>query len=401
MKGALNFSQRKRKWIVGLVVFGVSSYGVYKVYNLPSVTKKRNRLLKLLGAFLSLAEMVSDSSEAVGVVSRDLKEFLQSDSDQVPNSLRQLSKIARSKEYSESIARVTEAMAFGISRGYQRSMKGSERQQGSPNSTFSDRAMEKMMSKAGTGFVSAVVGAFARNLVVGFYSCAQTQEGSSAEKPSGSRNSSNVPEWVSTICTDDCKVLIADCIQTFVSTAVSIYLDKTMDVNFYDDIFSGMTNPNHQTRVQDLLVSICNGAVETFVRTSRQVKRTSESSPPDLGSRSTCSVSLEQIDDDGVESNNSWSNTISSTLSIPSNRKLVFDVAGRVTSETVHSLLEFIFSKLSEATKRSSTVVCDQVLDRGLHVVRYVGAKSLVIVTICIALYLHVLGGLISVPLAA
>ncbi|XP_047341154.1 protein PHLOEM PROTEIN 2-LIKE A10-like [Impatiens glandulifera] len=383
VKGALNFSQRKKKLIIGLIVFGVSSYGVYKVYNLPSFTRKRKRLLKLLGAFLSMAEMVSDSSEAIGVVSRDLKEFLQSDSDQVPNSLRQLSKIAKSKEFSESIARVTEAMAFGISRGYQRSVKGSERQQGSsPNSTFSDRAMEMMMSKAGTGFVSAIVGSFARNLVVGFYSC----EGSNnTDKPS-------VPDWVSTVCTDECKVLIADSIQTFVSTAVSIYLDKTMDVNFYDDIFAGLTNPKHNTKVQDILVSICNGAVETLVRTSHQVKK---SSPPDLRSRSSspCSIRLEEMDDGGESNNNSWANTISSTLAIPSNRKFVFDVAGRVTFETIHSLMEFFFFKLSEATKRSSNVVCDQVLDRGLHVVRYVGAKSLVIVTICLALYLHILGG--------
>lgn len=404
MKG-IDFSKRKRKWIVALALLGLSSYGAYKMYHMPSVVRKRKRLFKLLGAMVSISEMVSDSSEAVGVVSRELKEFLMSDSDQIPNSLKQLSKIARSEEFSESVARITRAMTVGVIRGYRVDMSEESGNEEKVKVGFGDRVMDEVMSAAGTGFVSAVVGSFARNLVLGFYLNSQTNP-SSVES-----SSSSLPDWVKVISNNDCKLLIADCIQTFVSTAVAVYLDKTMDVNIYDDLFSGLTNPKHETKVRQFLVSVCNGAVETLVKTSHQVlakpKNEDKShsystvnhreSPAKLGDIYPEPVlhlkkATKCSECNGIQ-NNGWVSTVSSTLAVPDNRKLVLDVTGRVTYETIRSLAEFLFWQFSDGLKRTFTVVNEEVLDKGLEVIRYVGAKSSVIVTICLALYLHIFGG--------
>ncbi|KAL6983029.1 hypothetical protein U1Q18_016421 [Sarracenia purpurea var. burkii] len=388
----LNFSRRKKKWLIALAFFGVSSYGAYKVYHLPSVVRKRTRISKLLEALISMGDMVSDSAETIAVVSKDLKEFLQSDSDQIPNSLKQLSKIARSEEFSESVIRFTDAMTVGVLRGYRSETKnGIEEGSGS---SYSDQVMDKLMSTAGTGFVSVVVGSFARNLVLAYYSA---QEGSNEERSVGksnaASNSSSLHELVSVVSSEKCKLLIADSIQTFVSTAVAVYLDKTMDINFYDEIFSGLTNPKHQTKVRDFLVSICNGAVETLVKTSHQVLTESKSNPDFAGGQSIgeikefpakISPSTElkmKSRSNGIE-NNGWVSTVSSTLAVPCNRRFVLDVTGRVTLETIRSLIEFVVWKLSNGLERSLNLVHE-----------YVSAKSSVIVTICLALYLHIMGG--------
>ncbi|GMH16476.1 hypothetical protein Nepgr_018317 [Nepenthes gracilis] len=66
------------------------------------VTGKRKKLLKLSGSFLSVIKFISDSAETINMVSKDSRRFLQSDSDEIPNSLRKISKVARSDEFSHS-----------------------------------------------------------------------------------------------------------------------------------------------------------------------------------------------------------------------------------------------------------------------------------------------------------
>ncbi|KAM3756913.1 hypothetical protein ACB098_02G149000 [Castanea mollissima] len=399
VKTGFDFTRKRKKLVLLFAAFGFTGYSLYSVYHLPSVVRKRERVSKLFSALLSVAEAVSDSAESVGVVSKDLKQFLQSNSDQIPNSLKQISKITRSIEFSESLTALTQALTVGILRGY-RSVSSSD---GGANSGFADQVMDKLFTTAGSGFASVVVGSFARNLVMAFFSDGQSSEGSNSK---GSEMN-QIPQWVNVVCDDKCRELIGDCIQMFVSTAVAVYLDKTMDMDFYDELLSGLTNPKHEVQVRDMLVSVCNGAVETLVKTSHQVLTSSNSNPSPRFLEIEEGSSPGKNWDLGLKSrkffaekkDNGWVGKVSSTLAVPSNRRFVLDVTGRVTFETVMSFLEVLLEKLYEAVKKCVNVVHEEVIDRGHEVVRFASAKSSVVATMCLSVCLQILDGVwILVP---
>lgn len=400
VKTGFDFTRKRKKLVLLFAAFGFTGYSLYSVYHLASVARKRERVSKLFSALLSVAEAVTDSAESVGVVSKDLKQFLQSNSDQIPNSLKQISKITRSNEFSESLTRLSQALTIGILRGY-RSVSSSD---GGANSGFSDQVMDKLFTTAGSGFASVVVGSFARNLVMAFFSDGQSSEGSNSK---GSEMN-QIPQWVNVFCDDKCRELIGDCIQMLVSTAVAVYLDKTMDMDFYDELLSGLTNPKHEVQVRDILVSVCNGAVETLVKTSHRVliSSNSNSSPSPfleieegLSPGKNWDLGLKSRKLLAEKKDNVWVGKVSSTLAVPRNRRFALDVTGRVTFETVRSFLEVLLEKLYEAVKKCVNVVHEEIIDRSLEVVRFASAKSSLVATTCLSLCLQILNGVwILVP---
>ncbi|XP_060194060.1 protein PHLOEM PROTEIN 2-LIKE A10-like [Lycium barbarum] len=406
VRKSLDYTRRKRNWVVVLGALGVT-YGAYRAYCSPSMVRKREKVLKLIGAFVSLAEMVSDSADVIGIVSKDLKEFISSDTDQIPRSLKQISKIAKSDEFSQSIVKVTSAMTVGVVRGYQQE-NAKNCVSGAANSGLFDNVLDKLFSDAGSGFASVIVGSFARNLVLAFHSVKKGNgTDSDIEYP--------VPGWVDVLCQDKCRELIGNCVQLFVSTAVAVYLDKTMNINTYNEIFSGLTNPNHETKMRDMIVAICSGAIGTLVKTSHQVLTSSDMDiDMDMDTTSKIYSSLplsfkaKKFLDEDQNMYTGWTKKVSSTLAVQRNRRFILDLTGRVTFESVRSFLEFVLEKLRECLRksidvvqeevettlrRSVDVIQEEVVDRSVEACRYVSGKSSTAVSVCLTLCLHILNG--------
>uniref|UniRef100_A0ACD5X942 Uncharacterized protein n=1 Tax=Avena sativa TaxID=4498 RepID=A0ACD5X942_AVESA len=367
MDSLVAFSRRRRRWILLAALGTASAYGAYKIYHLPAVAARRRRLVRLAAALAAFLDAAASSADAAALVSSDLADFVRSDSDQLPRSVTQLAKLAASPEVSSTVSALSQAVAAGILRGV-----GSTSEPGSAEkAALSDRLVDKLFSESGERLMSVVAGSFARQLVIGFYS---------APSPPGETTSS--ANWVNVVATGKGHKAISSWLEVLVGTAVGVFIEKTIHINTYQQLFEGLTNPSHDIKVKELLVSVCNGAVETVVKTSHHVMSKANGKLDDKGNGNSNGSGSSQAGE-------GWVETVSSTLAVPSNRKLVLDVTGRVTFETVRSFLEFVLWKLHDGARKSG----DTMFDSGLRAMRYMSDKSMLVATICISLCLHVLNG--------
>ncbi|XP_047045108.1 protein PHLOEM PROTEIN 2-LIKE A10-like [Lolium rigidum] len=339
---------RIRRLLLPTAAAATAGYGLYLLYH-----HHRRRV----AAVLSLADALSQ-------VGSDLADFLRSDSDDVPQSLLQLSKLAASDRVSSAASTLSESVASGLLRAL-----SSRRDPSSP--PLQDRILDRLLSPAGTGFASAVLGSFARNLVL---SCRDPGEAKPKPQARGE------PEWLTALCSDRGKEAAAELVRVFVSTAVATYLNRSVAVRTCTSDQALVANPKQEAMLKDLLVSVCNGAVETFVRTWRQASN----------SQTEVTV-VREVRDPG---HGCVMERVSSTLAVPNNRRLVLDVTGRVTAETVRSLLEFSTQRVSAGARKSIVVARNEVAERGLVAVKYLSAKSMAIYTLCLAMCMHISVGM-------
>ncbi|PNT77080.1 protein PHLOEM PROTEIN 2-LIKE A10 [Brachypodium distachyon] len=350
MDRVLAFSRRRRRWI--LCVSAASA--AYLIYRHPAVAARRRRVARLASSLASLAD-------AVAAVASDLAAFIRSDSDALPPTLTQLSKLASSPEARASASALSGALTAGVLRGYASASPSSGAASGG-EVAFSDRLVEKLLSPAGERLASAVAGSFGRELVVAFYSV----PGDPSESPAS---------WVDVVTTGRCRAAIRSWVEVFTATAVGVFIDKTIHINTYDQLCSAATNPAYGARLQQLLIALCSASIETLVKTSHGVLSNTNGNANDSGSYSGNSGARE-----------GWAETVSTALAMPSNRKLVLDLTGRATFEAVRSFLEFVLWKTHDGARAGT----DATVRAGVCALRYMSERSMVIATICIALCLHV-----------
>ncbi|CAM0905257.1 unnamed protein product [Alopecurus aequalis] len=348
------FSHRRRRWIL----CAGTAAAAYLIYHHPAVAARRRRISRLISALSSLAD-------AVAAVAADLAAFLRSDSDVLPPTLTQLSKLVSSPEASASTSALSGALTVGMLRGYTSASgpaSGGE-------VAFSDRLVEKLFSAEGERLVSAVSGSFGRDLVLAFYSV--------PADPPESAGSSPV-SWVDVVTRGSCRRAISSWVEVFTATAVGVFIDKTIHINTYDQICAAATNPAYDARLQKLLIALCSSSIETLVKTSHGVLSNTSGNANDISTSSG---------NGGIREG--WAETVSSALAVPSNRKLVLDLTGRATFEAVRSFLEFVLWRLHNGARAGG----DATIRAGLCVLRYMSRRSIVITAICIVLCLYVLNG--------
>jgi hypothetical protein len=86
----------------------------YKAYSSNSVAQTRRSLARLRAALAKYSEALSSGADLCCTVVRDLQRFLQSDSSEVPGSLRQLAKLLQSQEVTQTTTKTVAAVYRGV-----------------------------------------------------------------------------------------------------------------------------------------------------------------------------------------------------------------------------------------------------------------------------------------------
>jgi hypothetical protein len=131
-----------------------------------------------------------------------------------------------------------------------------------------DKVMDKMFTKAGRDIASAVVGTVVRDLMTAYL---ESGKGTKAGEDSGPAQQTFTETVFDMACTEKGRALVTDCVTTLVVNAVTVFLDKTADVNVYDEMLASMSKPGNREQVHDLIGTVANSAIDTLVRTSHDV----------------------------------------------------------------------------------------------------------------------------------
>lgn len=151
-----NWWRRNKLYVVAACGVVAGGAAAWQLYQSQSWASARSTLRKALATAKRANEACSSTAEALAVLTADLSAFLQSDSDEVPQSLRQLAKLAQCPDIQAAISATTASAVQGAATVICASP-------GEAQLPIIDRIIEAFLSDRGRSLVSLAVGAAARS----------------------------------------------------------------------------------------------------------------------------------------------------------------------------------------------------------------------------------------------
>mmetsp|Transcript_34816 Transcript_34816/g.98714 ORF Transcript_34816/g.98714 Transcript_34816/m.98714 type:complete len:435 (+) Transcript_34816:281-1585(+) len=401
--GAATLFHRNRGRLLALGLAGAAAYA----YQSGTFDKAKQTCKRVYGLLQLYYEAAQTGGEVASSVMNDLQAFMASDSDELPQSLKQLAKLFSS----------TNAAAC-----YETAVKGSLRGAmaaggGTPvEKSTADKFLELLFSERGHSLVSVAIRMAVDRSVKAVSEVVEEQasrqidaEDSTEPKPD---RVTQATQAVLTLITDPGgKEALSSFISNCVSTAVGTYVEKTIDHNFYQDMMASVATPSNREAVEKISAHVTREAVDAFITLSSASRSRAGGSA--LHGKDLLEVSRALVyDDDGnpctetpavgnatslrpaapntqARSMPDYSTVqqILQAVASSDGRQLVSEVAGSVTSEavrsTIFSLLEAVglrskphlngTSKPLQESDHRELLVVDNVFDWGTDEKLYVG----------------------------
>lgn len=133
-----------------------------------------------------------------------------------------------------------------------------------------DKVLDALLSDRGHSLVSVAVSMGARNLVGAIMEANVQQAQQQQRRPGALPQQGLVERILDFLATDSGRQFAVAAITTFVTNGMRVYMDATLDVNFYEDIFSSMARPAHLEAVKQCIGMFAREAVGTAIQGSPQ-----------------------------------------------------------------------------------------------------------------------------------
>ena len=217
----------------------------YKAYNSESVRNARKQVQDASKSMADCAQALSSASDTVALITSDLRSFLSSNTDTVPQSLRQLNKLLQTPELHDTLQATVSSMVRGLSDA---TSSGS-----SDGPSSLDVILEAILSDRGRSLVGMAVGIVSKNGTTAFCDFLQASTLSTAGDQAPA---SMMSEALTLLASDKGERVLSLLVTKSVKSAVSTYVDSTAGVNMYEDIFSSLRPQEHRDAVTEIMSRI-------------------------------------------------------------------------------------------------------------------------------------------------
>lgn len=262
-------------------VVGTSLYVVRRAYKSRAWADAEASWGRIRRAVSQGSRAAADVAETAATVAQEAREYVQGNADALPASLKQCLRMVQEEDVQNSLRHGFFQWWSRCAQGSNpdRNGKRSDSEEGGgadPSNTakgFVETVLDRIFSEEGANVVSVVLGKVAADAVKALAD-PRTEQGT-GRKEAGE---GNAEACMRLMASEKGRKVLSEVVTTFTISAVSVYMQRTSHLNYFDRLADAISTPAHKEVVRELAGTVCRESVAAFVRTNREIP--GEDTPP-------------------------------------------------------------------------------------------------------------------------
>lgn len=231
---------RRRNWVIGATTSLAGAILLYKLYHSERLARAWRQYQRLTEAVSSYNQAFLAGADVAATVSKDLQFFLQSDSKELPQSLRQLAQLLQAEETQAATSSIAAATVKGI--------VSATHDAGGSSSSSIEKIFTALSSQQGHSLVTLAVSVAARTSTHTYCECVERSAAAAkaSEEATGVLADTLVQQVLRFACTKEGERLCMLGVKNFVTNATAVYCQNLEGVSMWQDLFAAMVKPEHK-----------------------------------------------------------------------------------------------------------------------------------------------------------